>query len=403
MSALEQRKRPVRRKHSASARTRPPGRTADRAPAQGGLLLSVFLVVALPALATGQSAVQDLSSWTQQGEVTVSEDGSWARFDSGVLLAGDGVEPFRDGAIEAEVQLTGHRAFVYARFRDAGDGNWEEIYLRAHKSDLPDALQYTPVISFSSQWQIFHGPGGTAPIPLDPERWTRLRLEFSDSGLVVFWGDGADPALVVPRLALAPRAGRVALRGFIPRGSAAPFAARMRNVRVEPGAPLSAGSRAALAAARADRPEQTGAVLSDGWMVGPRFLTETKTATVLPTVTEWTPIQTEPDGKLLLHRLGSDRGINAVVARQVIDADRGELRALDLGYSDAVTVFLNGRPLAALDQSYRFDAPRVQGVMGFHQARLFLPLEAGRNELHFLVTDSFGGWGLMARWVDAPD
>lgn len=376
-------------------------RSAPRWPCPPVARAAFVSVIALFAIQAGaQTASQDLRDWTPRGGVTVSEDGAGARFDSGLLLA-EGLEPFENGAIEAEVQLTGHRAFVYARFRDAGDGNWEEIYLRAHKSDLPDALQYTPVISSASQWQIFHGPGGTASIPLDAERWTRLRLEFSGSALVVFWGDGHEPAMVVPRLAHVSRPGKIALRGFIPRGSEAAFAARMRNVRVEPGAELSSSARRALAQAASAAEAATEHPFFDGWTVSPRFTAQSKTSADLPDVTEWTPMPTEPDGKLLFHRLGSGDGIDGIVARHVVEAESDETRSLDLGYSDAVTVFLNGRPLVALDQSYRFDAPRVQGVMGWHQGRLFVPLERGRNELLFVVTDSFGGWGLMARWT--PD
>ena len=400
---MESRERVRTNAAAGSVNARRRGGLAPRFPKRG--LLGVALLVGLvgsaipPARAQAPERsgvpVQDLSGWAAQGGVTVGQDGSSARFDTGVLLA-ESLPAFQDGAIELEVQLTGHRAFVYVRFRDAGDGNWEEIYLRAHKSDLPDALQYTPVISFSSQWQIFHGPGGTAPIPLDVERWTRLRLEFSGSALAVFWGAAAEPALVVPRLAHAPRPGRVSLRSFIPRGAEAPFAARMRNVRVEPGAPLSSAARVALD--RAEAEAGPNGPFFDDWTVGPRFTAETKTSNTLPKVEEWSPIGTEPDGKVLFHRLGNGDGIDAIVARHVVEAAEAEMRALDLGFSDAVTVFLNGRPVASLDQSYRFDAPRVQGVMGWHQARIYVPLEAGRNELHFLVTDSFGGWGLMARW-----
>ena len=363
------------------------------------VLLLGLSPIQLGAQSSAERSGQDLRSWTPRGGVSVSEDGTGVRFDSGVLIA-EGLDPFEDGAIEAEVQLTGHRAFVYARFRDAGDGNWEEIYLRAHKSDLPDALQYTPVISSASQWQIFHGPGGTASIPLDAERWTRLRLEFSGSALVVFWGDDAEPAMVVPRLAHASRAGTVALRGFIPRGSEAPFAARMRNVRIEPGAELSVSARQALARATSGENGVPPATFFDRWSVGPVFTAQSKTTAVLPEVSQWSPMQTEPDGKLLFHRLGSGDGIDAIVARHVVEAEAAETRILEIGFSDAVTVFLDGRPLVALDQSYRFDAPRVQGVMGWHQARIFVPLGRGSNELQFVVTDSFGGWGLMARWAE---
>jgi len=39
--------------------------------------------------------------------------------------------------------------------------NYEEVYLRPHKSGLPDALQYTPVLKTGRNWQIFSGAGFT--------------------------------------------------------------------------------------------------------------------------------------------------------------------------------------------------------------------------------------------------
>jgi hypothetical protein len=54
------------------------------------------------------------------------------------------------------------------------------------------------------------------------------------------------------------------------------------------------------------------------------------------------------------------------------------------------------------DASYSFDTPRREGLIGFDQARLYLPLVAGDNEVAVLVSDVFGGWGLMGRFVGAP-
>jgi hypothetical protein len=79
---------------------------------------------------------------------------------------------------------------------------------------------------------------------------------------------------------------------------------------------------------------------------------------------------------------------------------RAEIRAFDLGFSDRVTVFLNGRPLFSGDASYSFDAPRRDGLIGYDQARLYLPLEKGDNELALAVADSFGGWGPMGRFPE---
>ncbi len=322
-----------------------------------------------------------------------------------VLELGTGVATAPDvelenGTIEVEVQVSSHRSFVYVRFREGDDGNREEIYLRPHKSHLPDALQYTPVIGGVSQWQIFHGDDGTAAVDLPPEdeEWIPLRLEVAGRKLAVFVGDRDEPAMVIARMAHEPRAGGISLRCFLTADSDAPFGARYRRLRVSPGRTTFDFGSLRPAAAADTR-------LVTGWQASPVFAIEHKLYSELPEVDEsaWREVASEPDGKLLLDRLPRPEGARAygAVLRLRIDAAEAGVRSLDLGFSDAVSVFLNGRPLVGLDQSYRFDRPRVQGVMGLHQSRLHLPLEEGRNELRLVVTESFGGWGLIARWVDA--
>jgi hypothetical protein len=94
-------------------------------------------------------------------------------------------------------------------------------------------------------------------------------------------------------------------------------------------------------------------------------------------------------------------GPAAAVARLRVRAAQAGVYALDLGFSDIATVFLNGRPIFRGDASYSFDRPRREGLIGFDQARLYLPLVAGENDLAILLTDTFGGWGLMGRFVNA--
>ena len=88
------------------------------------------------------------------------------------------------------------------------------------------------------------------------------------------------------------------------------------------------------------------------------------------------------------------------MAKLVIDAQSEGSRRFDLGYSDIATVSLNGQPIVRLDGSYSFDRPRRQGLIGFDQANLFLPLRQGRNVLEIVVEDGFGGWGLLGRFPD---
>ena len=58
-------------------------------------------------------------------------------------------------------------------------------------------------------------------------------------------------------------------------------------------------------------------------------------------------------------------------------------------------------PLWHGDAHYSFDTPRQEGVIHLGQASLFLPLARGDNEILVVVSDVFGGWGLMGRFPDA--
>lgn len=335
--------------------------------------------------------------WQLQGDARIAAAGfaQILEIGTGIALLPDVL--FENGTIEVEVQVSSHRSFVYVRFRDHGDGNWEEIYLRPHKSNLPDALQYTPAIAGASQWQLFHGETGTAGVPLPAEQWIDLRLEISGRRLAVFVGNEDEPRLVIARLTHEPGAGTLSLRSFIPRGSEAPFGARFRNLKVTP-------DRTTFDFGRVEPSAEQDPLLVRQWQASPAFAIEDKLYEQLPAVDEsaWTSVPTEPDGSVLLHRLGRPDQARAYgrVLRLRIEAERELTKTLDLGFSDAVSVFLNGRPIVALDQSYRFDRPRVQGVMGLHQSRLYLPLDQGANELRLVVTESFGGWGVIGRWAD---
>src|SRR5215510_3194838 len=84
--------------------------------------------------------------WQLTGEATRVEplDGREAlRMRTGAARL-DGAR-FKDGTIDLDVKLSPHRSFVYLLFRTAAPGFQEEVYLRPAKSELPDALQYTPM------------------------------------------------------------------------------------------------------------------------------------------------------------------------------------------------------------------------------------------------------------------
>jgi len=377
------------------------------------LVVATALCVATPALV--QSAARRPLPFS---------DGGWALIgDSTAIDTVDGREAVRmqtgrasrrdvrleDGTIDVDVRVTTRRSFVYVGFRMQDDENHEEFYLRPHKSLLPDAVQYAPVDQGQSAWQLHYGVDGTAAPEIVPNVWTHLRIVLAGRRAAFFLGDTVTPILVVPRLARAPVAGSLALYAFLPAGTPGhgPIA-WFSNVRVSPGTiPYAFGPAA-------PEPALAPGVVAE-WSVGTPFTPPDTIVTVLSPALLGRAgrVRAGPGGLVNLARdvgmplapgpngtrVRAARGA-AVVARLRITAASAGVRRLDLGFSDAATVFLDGRPLLYRDDSYDYEHRR-DGLMGLGQAVVFLPLHAGPNELAVVVVDRFGGWGLMGRVPDA--
>jgi hypothetical protein len=323
-----------------------------------------------------------------------------------------------DGTIDFDVELTRRRSFVYLQFRMVTDDEHEEIYLRPHKSDLPDALQYAPVWQGQSAWQLHHGPGGTGAVAFDAGVWTHVRLVMQGRHAAVFVTDMTTPALLVPHLMREPQPGYIAIGGFANPEDGTPIA-RFSNVSLRPGPatfdfapalakqasmpppPVSAGAQPATAS-----PTAKTLVIRE-WSLSKSFAPATLAG--VPSVPpasvlgEFQTVATEPGGLLELHRhvkLPATGRFTAAIARVRVRAARAGTYAFDLGFSDVATVFVNGTPMFTRDDSYSFDQPRRDGLIGYDQARVYLPLRSGMNDLSVLVSDRFGGWGVMGRFAD---
>jgi DNA-binding beta-propeller fold protein YncE len=85
-----------------------------------------------------------------------------------------------------------------------------------------------------------------------------------------------------------------------------------------------------------------------------------------------------------------------VLARTTITVEQSERRKLLFGYSDEISVFLDGELLFRGDSAFRVRDSEFMGVVGLNDA-VVLDLKKGKNELLFVVTESFGGWGFIAR------
>ena len=80
-------------------------------------------------------------------------------------------------------------------------------------------------------------------------------------------------------------------------------------------------------------------------------------------------------------------------------AEQAGIRQLVLGYSDAAAVFVNDTLTYKGNNGYLTRDYRYLGTIGLFDS-VALPLQAGENEIWIAVSESFGGWGIMATITD---
>src|SRR4030095_15784219 len=90
---------------------------------------------------------------------------------------------------------------------------------------------------------------------------------------------------------------------------------------------------------------------------------------------------------------------NTVVAKLVIESRSDQVKELSFGFSDFVTVYLNDKALYHGADNFMSRDYRFLGTIGFFD-KLFLPLKKGTNEVWFVVSENFGGWGVKAKFED---
>jgi len=89
-----------------------------------------------------------------------------------------------------------------------------------------------------------------------------------------------------------------------------------------------------------------------------------------------------------------------VYARTMIESDHDQVKRLSIGYSDEVSVFLNGKILYRGRSAQSFRDPGFLGIMNPENDAVYLPLKKGSNELLLAVSELGGGWGIICRLED---
>jgi len=346
----------------------------------------------------------DSPRWDLQGEAKLADyrGRKCLALDGGAAILKD--FEMRDAVIDVDVATPARRGFLGIQFRLADDGATAEwVYLRPHKSGLPDAMQYTPVLHTGANWQLYNGPGFTGAVDIPKDVWFHLRLEVAGAQAKLYVEDMGKPALVMDDLKTGMPKGQIAL--YVLTG--ATYFSNF-EVRATPDAPWE----------RHLPPMPPGTLTR--WRISPAFDAlgrdpERPLSAAERAAMKWQDVEAEPPGFVVLYRyldaphlrvtfatdfskrLEPQPGTKLVYARTRIDSDRDQVKRLAVGYSDEVRVFLNGRILWRGRSAQNFRDPGFLGIVSPENDAVYLPLKKGANDLVLAVSELGGGWGFICR------
>jgi|SRR5579872_984948 len=370
------------------------------------VLLALLFSSALQAQTT-VSVPAESSRWDLQGQAKVVDYQGRPSIllDGGAAVLKD--LEMRDGIIDVDVSTPAKRGFFGIQFRIANDGaNAEWVYLRQHKSGLPDAMQYTPVLNTGLNWQLYNGPGFTGAIDIPSGEWFHVRLEVVSAQAKLYVKDMDKPALIMDDLKSGVQKGQIALADLIGATYFSNF-----EVRTTADAPWE----------RHPPPMPAGTITN--WSLSPSYdalarnlerpLTPAERNTI-----QWQSVEAEPPGKVVIYRyreaphprvtfqgdfstrLQPQPGMKVVYARTTVDSDRDQVKKLYIGYSDDISVFLNNQILYRGRSAQGFRDPGFLGIVNPENDAVYLPLRKGSNELMFAISELGGGWGFICRLAE---
>lgn len=296
---------------------------------------------------------------------------------------------FKDGTIEYDMEPVDPR-FTSFYFRWSNREENECFYFRtaeAGQDDAVNAVQYAPFIDGINFWDmLFHYQSNAS---FEREKWNHVKLVISGKKMRAYVNDNTHPVLEVGRLEGNSLHGGLAFDGQV----------IISNLVVKPGqteglSPLE------------------DADITDN---DPRYLRKWQISR-LDTIPEkidfhydsypsktaaWDTIRAERRGLINITRKfgGAKTPVRRLVwLKTNIHSTAAQIRKLNLGFSDEVWIFLNGRHLY-VDKNL-FGSPIMKqpdGRCAVENTSFNLPLIKGDNELLIALANNFYGWGIIAQ------
>jgi hypothetical protein len=370
----------------------------------------LFASIAHAQSSQTQSIPPDSTRWQLEGQAKATEyqGRKCLSLDGGAATLKDLL--MRDGVIDVDVATPARRGFFGIQFRISSDSNNAEwVYLRQHKSGLPDAMQYTPVLNTGLNWQLYNGPGFTGAVEIPKDVWFHLRLEVSGAQAKLYVKDMEKPALVMDDLKSGVQKGQVALAVLIGETYFSNF-----EIRETPAVPWE----------RHYPPMPADTLIK--WSLSPSYdaLARNLEQPLSPSerdAIKWEDVEAEPPGFVVIYRyreaphprvtfandfskrLEPQPGMKVVYAKTTIVSDRDQVKKLYIGYSDDVSVFVNGKILYRGRSAQNFRDPGFLGIVNPENDAIYIPLKKGSNELLLAVSEIGGGWGFICRLADTEN
>jgi hypothetical protein len=338
----------------------------------------------------------DSSHWTLTGTAadmdTVVYLGQRAlRIHSGAAQL-KGVD-FGTGTIAFDIAFQPDAEFAGIYFREKDLDNTEYFYLRPHRSGYSDSNQYIPMMNGDDPWQIYSGPEFGSTETYKFGGWNHVQIQVYPKSADVFI-NGAR-SLRIPEL-----------KGDASRGSLALFvrAGTTNTVGQVIFSNFRYSSMNNQTPEDMPKPQRFAPVgLIQHWLVAPAMSEDEANRRASQSNwsgTAWTPLSVETNGIANLSRLnGTAEGRDFTIARYEIQSDSNCTKLLKFGYSDKLTLYLNGAMVYRGDNSQYSRDPRFLGIVGLFDT-ISVPLHRGLNNLAFVVEEKSGGWAAEAQFLN---
>ena len=301
---------------------------------------------------------------------------------------------FQNGIIEVDIAATsGKKSYPGVLFRMQSMQDYERLYIRPHRSIFyDDAIQYLAAFNGVDSWQLYSGSGMTSSAVIPTNTWNHLKIEVAGTQAKIYLNDMENPVLHIVELKHGLSKGTIGLKWTLDKS------AYFSNFTFHEIDELNFEST----------PKTIKMIgIIEEWEISNPFSVvntdmEKYPAQNILNALKWKTIRSDEKGLVDISRYypRQSRLGDCIYARTTIESEQDTTILLNFGYSDYVTVYLNGSPVFFGNSAYQSRDKSFLGIIGYFD-HVFFPVKKGKNELMVSVAETFGGWGFMFRDANA--